>query len=135
MTERLDGTVALITGASSGIGEATARALAAQGAAVALAARRKQRLEQLAQDIIGRGGHAFVIETDVTQKAQAQFAVEQTVAELGRLDILCRAYRTQRRGCVRCDQVWRRRVQRIVASGGHKTACSRLGHRAWGRCD
>ena len=88
MAERLDGTVALITGASSGIGEATARALAAQGAAVALAARRKDRLEQLAEAIKGNGGHALVIETDVTDKAQAQAAVERTVAELGRLDTL-----------------------------------------------
>ncbi len=86
MAERLDGTVALITGASSGIGEATARALAVQGAAVALAARRKDRLEQLAEAIRGNGGQALVIETDVTDKAQAQAAVERTVAELGRLD-------------------------------------------------
>ena len=88
MAERLDGTVALITGASSGIGEATARALAAQGAAVALAARRKDRLEQLAEAIRGNGGQALVIETDVIDKTQAQAAIERTVAELGRLDTL-----------------------------------------------
>jgi NADP-dependent 3-hydroxy acid dehydrogenase YdfG len=88
MAERLDGTVALITGASSGIGEATARALAKQGAAVALVARREERLEQLAKDITRNGGRALVIETDVTDKTQAQAAVERTVAELGHLDIL-----------------------------------------------
>jgi NADP-dependent 3-hydroxy acid dehydrogenase YdfG len=55
---RLDGTVALITGASSGIGAATARALAKQGAAVALAARREERLAQVTQDIARDGGHA-----------------------------------------------------------------------------
>ena len=88
MAERLDGTAALITGASSGIGEATARALAAQGAAVALAARRKERLEQLAEEITRNGGRALVIEADVTDKAQAQAAVERTVNELGRLDTL-----------------------------------------------
>src|SRR5260221_8039093 len=88
MAERLDGTVALVTGASSGIGAATARALAQQGAAVALAARRKDRLEQLAQDITRDGGRALVIEADVTDKIQAQAAVARTVAELGRLDTL-----------------------------------------------
>ena len=61
MAARLDGTVALVTGASSGIGEATARMLAAHGAAVALAARREGRLAQLAQDITRTGGHALVI--------------------------------------------------------------------------
>jgi len=88
MAERLDGTVALITGASSGIGAATARALAQQGAAVALAARRKERLDQLAEEMTGQGGRVLVIETDVTDKTQAQAAVARTVAELGRLDIV-----------------------------------------------
>src|SRR5450631_1730310 len=88
MAERLDGTVALVTGASSGIGEATARMLAVQGAAVALVARRKERLNQLAQDITAQGGRALVIATDVTTLAQAQAAVARTVAELGRLDTL-----------------------------------------------
>jgi NADP-dependent 3-hydroxy acid dehydrogenase YdfG len=88
MAERLDGTVALITGASSGIGEATARALAAQGAAVALVARRAERLERLAREIMGGGGRALALETDVADKAQAQAAVARTVAELGRVDIV-----------------------------------------------
>ncbi len=88
MAEQLDGTVALITGASSGIGEATARTLAAQGATVALAARREERLEQLAKDIMRNGGRALVLATDVTDKTQAQAAIERTVAEWGRLDIL-----------------------------------------------
>ena len=88
MDQVLDGTVALVTGASSGIGEAAARALAAQGASVALAARRKDRLDSLAADIRDQGGTALVLESDITDEAQATGAVERTVAELGRLDTL-----------------------------------------------
>jgi NADP-dependent 3-hydroxy acid dehydrogenase YdfG len=84
----LDGTVALVTGASSGIGAAAASALPAQGAAVALAARRADRLDSVAAGIKDRGGTALVIEADITDKQQATDAVERTVAELGRLDTL-----------------------------------------------
>jgi NADP-dependent 3-hydroxy acid dehydrogenase YdfG len=86
MTGPLEGTVALVTGASSGIGEATGRALAEQGAAVALVARRKERLDRLAAEITAKGGRAVVFETDVTERSQAEAAVERTVQELGRLD-------------------------------------------------
>ena len=88
MNPRLDGTVALVTGASSGIGEATALALAAEGAAVAVAARRKDRLDTLADKIRGTGGTVLVLEADITQQDQAVGIVEQTVRELGRLDTL-----------------------------------------------
>jgi NADP-dependent 3-hydroxy acid dehydrogenase YdfG len=84
----LDGTVALVTGASSGIGEATALALAGEGAAVALAARRRDRLDGLAQKLSGDGGRVLVSETDVTDEEQAIAAVETTVEQLGRLDIV-----------------------------------------------
>jgi NADP-dependent 3-hydroxy acid dehydrogenase YdfG len=88
MTTPLTGTVALITGSSSGIGAATARRLAAEGAAVALVARRRDRLDELAATIAGAGGTVLVVEADVTSEEQAAAAVERTLAELGRLDTL-----------------------------------------------
>ncbi len=86
MADRLDATVALVTGASSGIGAASARALASAGATVAVAARRKERLDELVRDIESDGGRALAIETDVTDRGQAEAAVARTVEELGRLD-------------------------------------------------
>lgn len=86
MTARLDGTVALVTGASSGIGEATALALADEGAAVALVARRTDRLEVLQRKITESGGRALTITADVTDEAQARDAVAGVVTEFGRLD-------------------------------------------------
>src|SRR5271170_7071368 len=88
MKPALEGTVALVTGASSGIGAATAAALADHGAAVALAARRKDRLEMLAATIRRQGGTAVVLEADVTDQQQAADIVQRTVTELGRLDTL-----------------------------------------------
>ena len=86
MTAPLDGTSALVTGASSGIGAATARRLAALGAAVTLAARRVDRLDALAAEVTAAGGRALALETDVTDQEQAAAAVARTVDEFGRLD-------------------------------------------------
>lgn len=88
MTQPLSNTVALVTGASSGIGAATARELATLGAAVAIAARRKDRLDALAEEIGQAGGTAEAIEADVTDQAQAKQLVADTVDRLGRLDIV-----------------------------------------------
>jgi NADP-dependent 3-hydroxy acid dehydrogenase YdfG len=88
MTATLEGTVALVTGASSGIGAATARALAAQGAEVALLARRSDRLDELRTEIEAAGGTALVTHADVTDAQQVAAAVAATVGELGRLDTL-----------------------------------------------
>jgi NADP-dependent 3-hydroxy acid dehydrogenase YdfG len=86
MAEKLHGTVALVTGASSGIGEATALALAAAGAHVAIAARRRDRLETLAEKIGTHGVKALVLEADITQDDDASAVVTKTVREFGRLD-------------------------------------------------
>jgi clavulanate-9-aldehyde reducatase len=88
VTADLSGRVAAITGASSGIGEATAIALAGAGAAVALAARRGDRIEELAKKIEADGGRALAIETDVGDEQQANTFVRNTNDQLGRLDIL-----------------------------------------------
>jgi NADP-dependent 3-hydroxy acid dehydrogenase YdfG len=84
----LTGRVAAITGASSGIGEATAVTLARAGAAVSLAARRADRIEALAERINADGGRAIAIETDVADERQAKEFVTRTKDELGRLDVL-----------------------------------------------
>jgi NADP-dependent 3-hydroxy acid dehydrogenase YdfG len=87
-TNRLDGTVALVTGASSGIGEATAKQLAGLGAHVALAARREDRLKDLQAEIENAGGRALLLPADMTRRDDAEGVVRETVEEFGRLDIL-----------------------------------------------
>jgi NADP-dependent 3-hydroxy acid dehydrogenase YdfG len=84
----LEGKVAAITGASSGIGEATALALVREGAAVAIGARREDRLSDLAQRIEAGGGRALPIAIDIRDEASARGFVERAHSELGRLDVL-----------------------------------------------
>jgi NADP-dependent 3-hydroxy acid dehydrogenase YdfG len=85
---RLSSTVAVVTGASSGIGEATALALASQGATVAIVARRADRLEALAKRIASVGPEPLVIPADLTDASEAPRLIGEVVAEAGRLDIL-----------------------------------------------
>ena len=85
---KLDGKVAVVTGASSGIGEATVRSLAAEGAAVVAGARRKERLDGLVDEVARSGGKAIAVECDVTDEEQAHALVRRAVEEFGRIDIL-----------------------------------------------
>ncbi|SDM29445.1 SDR family oxidoreductase [Allokutzneria albata] len=89
MTHReLSGTVALVTGASSGIGEAVAHDLAQRGATVVVVARRRERLARVVAEIEGKGGRAFAVPADLTDRDQATAAVADAVKATGRLDIL-----------------------------------------------
>jgi NADP-dependent 3-hydroxy acid dehydrogenase YdfG len=85
---KLAGTVAIVTGASSGIGRATARELAQHGASVAVVARRKDRLDELVKEIESAGGTAIAVVADVSERDQAENVISATVARFGRLDIL-----------------------------------------------
>jgi NADP-dependent 3-hydroxy acid dehydrogenase YdfG len=80
--------VAVVTGASSGIGEATVRSLAAEGAAVVAGARRKERLHGLVEEVARDGGKALAVECDLTDEQQAHALVDRAIEEFGRIDIL-----------------------------------------------
>ena len=88
MGNNIKGKVIIITGASSGIGEATAKHLAALGAPVCLAARRKERLDKLVQEIREAGGKAEAIQTDVTKPGDINATVDATIKAFGRIDVL-----------------------------------------------
>ena len=88
MAENIEGKVVVITGASSGLGEATARLLSEQGAIVILAARRADRIESLAGEITGRGGKALAVKTDVANREQVKNLIDKTVQAFGRVDVM-----------------------------------------------
>lgn len=112
MAGALEGTVALVTGASSGIGESTALALAAEGAAVVAAARRKDRLDALAARAPD-GAHIVPLEVDVTDEDQVRAMVDTTVRQLGRLDTLVNNAGVMLLGPIEGapTEEWRRMVQ------------------------
>ena len=88
MTEGIKGKIVVVTGASSGLGEATARLLSAQGATVVLGARRADRLHSLAKDLEAGGGKALVLQTDVTRPEQVKALVDLAFQSYGRLDVM-----------------------------------------------
>jgi NADP-dependent 3-hydroxy acid dehydrogenase YdfG len=88
MTQGIKDKIVVVTGASSGLGEATARLLSAQGATVVLGARRADRLEALAKELAGRGGKALAVTTDVTRREQVKALVESAVQTYGRIDVM-----------------------------------------------
>lgn len=88
MSKNIEGKVVVITGASSGLGEATARHLSAQGATVVLGARRAERIQALADELISNGGKALARTTDVTNYEQMKALVDTSVQTYGRIDVM-----------------------------------------------
>jgi len=88
MSKGIEGKTVVITGASSGLGEATARLLSAEGATVVLGARRVDRIESLAKELTGRGAKALAVRTDVTDHTQVKALVDAAVQAYGRIDVM-----------------------------------------------
>jgi len=127
--EGIAGKVVVITGASSGLGEATARHLSALGARVVLGARRIDRLQALVDEITGQGGRALALAADVTDAAQVQALVDAAVERYGRVDVLVNnAGRQQRR--LRCNQDRGARDLRGASAGGQAVEPSHDDHLA-----
>jgi NADP-dependent 3-hydroxy acid dehydrogenase YdfG len=88
MSDNIEGKVVVITGASSGLGEASARLLSAQGASVVLGARRQDRIKSLADELTAGGGRALAVTTDVTHRDQVKKLVDAAVQACGRIDVM-----------------------------------------------
>ncbi len=88
MRNSIQGKVVVITGASSGLGEAAARLLSADGASVVLGARRTDRIESLANELSGKGAKALAVTTDVTQNDQVRNLVDAAIKNYGRIDVI-----------------------------------------------
>ena len=88
MSNNIEGKVVVITGASSGLGEATARMLSAHGATVVLGARRVERIVALADELVRGGGQALALQTDVTRSEDVQRLVDGAVEKYGRIDVM-----------------------------------------------
>lgn len=129
MGDILSGRIALVTGASSGIGEAIAVALANAGAKVALSARRAERLEQIVAKIVAAGGEALALAGDMTVEAEAQKAVADTVAHFGKLDILVNSAGVMSSGGIEnCDTADYRRVFDINLFATLYTSAAAVAH-------
>ena len=87
-TPNIAGKVVVITGASSGIGESTARLLAGSGAKVVLGARRTDRIDALVKDITAKGGAALGFQADVTKRSEVEALVQGAIHEYGRIDVI-----------------------------------------------
>src|ERR1700722_14349327 len=88
MSNNIKGKVIVITGASSGLGEAAARLLSAEGATVVLGARRMERLKALAEELTAKGGQALAMATDVTRREQVKALVDAAVQKFGHIDVM-----------------------------------------------
>lgn len=88
MSNDIAGKIIVITGASSGLGEATARLLADRGASLVLGARRRDRIQSLARELTASGGKAIAVTTDVTDRTQVKTLVDTTVETYGRVDVM-----------------------------------------------
>jgi NAD(P)-dependent dehydrogenase (short-subunit alcohol dehydrogenase family) len=116
---RLEGQVAIIVGASSGMGRATALAFVAEGARVALAARRKAELDRLLKEIEAGGGEAVAQTGDIARRADVDAVVQTTIQRFGRIDVLvnCAGVNTQNRQLARLDQAGWDRIIGINLTG------------------